>query len=357
MEQRWLGASGIKVSAFALGTMGFGGAATGGWVAEIDEHGAREQVRAALDAGVTLFDSANGYQRGAAEELLGRALGADRDRVLLSTKAHVRVGDGPNDVGQSRWHLLRACEDSLRRLGTDRIDVYHLHGFDACTPLDETLRALDDLVRAGKVRYVACSNYAAWQLAKALGVAERRGLERFVATQSYYSLVARELENEMLPACVDHGVGVLVWSPLAGGFLSGKFTRDGEGPAASRRGRLGDLGVGRIDEVQGHAIVDVCREIAAARGVSVAQVALNWLRANPAVSSIIVGARTTAQLHDNLAAGGWQLEPDEKVRLDDVSEPARPYPVWYQRQFTAERSSRDGAPPGAFSYRFDADDA
>lgn len=354
MDHRFLGASGVKVSSITLGTMGFGGAATGGWVASIDDEAAREQVRIALDAGVTLFDTANGYQRGTAEEMLGRALGADRDRVLVSTKVHARVGDGPNDVGQSRWHIMRACEDSLRRLGTDHIDVYHLHGFDACTPVEETLRALDDLVRAGKVRYLACSNQASWQTMKMLAAADRRGLERFVATQSYYSLVARELEHEVLPMCADQGLGVLVWSPLAGGFLSGKFAPDTAAPDDTRRGKIGDLGVGHIDEPRGFAIVGVAREIATARGVSVAQVALNWLLARPGVTSVIVGARTTDQLRDNLAATTWALAPDELARLDAVSEPPRPYPYWYQRQFTAERWSRDGAPPGAFDYRFRA---
>ena len=355
MEYRWLGSSGLKVSAFTLGTMGFGGAAAGGWVATIDEREAQEQVCLALDAGVNLFDTANGYAKGESERLLGRALGAERDRVLVSTKVHARVGEGPNDIGQSRWHVLRACDDSLRRLGTDRIDVYHLHGFDACTPVDETLRALDDLVRAGKVRYVACSNQAAWQIMKALGVSDQRGLERFVATQSYYSLVARDVEHEVLPLCVDQGLGMLVWSPLAGGFLSGKFTRDTAPPDGTRRAKIGDLGVGHIDVEHGYAIVDVARDIASARHVSVAQVALNWLRSRRAVSSVILGARTTGQLVDNLAAAAWTLTPDEVARLDSVSEPARPYPAWYQRQFTAERSSRDGAPEGAFDYRFLAD--
>ena len=355
MQYRWLGASGLKVSAFTLGTMGFGGASAGGWVATIDEREAREQVRVALDAGVNLFDTANGYSKGDSERLLGSALGSERDRVLVSTKVHVRVGDGPNDVGQSRWHVLRACDDSLRRLGTDRIDIYHLHGVDACTPIDETLRALDDLVRAGKVRYVACSNFAAWQIMKPLGVAERRNLERFVATQAYYSLVARDLENEVLPLCADQGLGLLVWSPLAGGFLSGKFTSDMTPAAGTRRGQIGDLGVGHIDTERGHTIVDVARAIASARGVSVAQVALNWLRTRHEVSSVIIGARTTEQLADNLAAATWHLDADEAARLDTVSEPVRPYPTWYQRQFTAERFHRNGAPDGAFNYRFGDD--
>ncbi len=355
MEYRFLGASGLMVSTFALGTMGFGGAATGGWVATIDEAAAREQVRLALDAGVNLFDTANGYSKGESERLLGLALGADRDRVLVSTKVHARVGDGVNDAGQSRWHVMRACDDSLRRLGTDRIDIYHVHSFDGCTPLDETLRALDDLVRAGKVRYLACSNYAAWQLMKALGVSERLGLERYVATQSYYSLVARELENEMLPLCADQGVSVLVWSPLAGGFLSGKFTRDAAPAVDTRRGMIGELGVGHIDADLGYATLDVARAIAYARGASVAQVALNWLRSRSAVASVIIGARTIDQLADNLAAATWTLSADEVAQLDAASEPVRPYPTWYQRQFTRERSSRSGTPADSFTHRLTAD--
>jgi aryl-alcohol dehydrogenase-like predicted oxidoreductase len=345
VELRWLGRSGVRVSALSLGTMGFGGAATGGHVARIDLDEARRQVGLALDAGVNLFDTANGYARGESERLLGLALGADRDRVLVSTKVHARVGDGPNDVGQSRWHIVRACEDSLRRLGTDRIDVYHVHGFDACTPLDETLRALDDLVRAGKVRYLACSNLTGWQLMKALAESERRGLERFVALQAYYNLVARELENEHLPLCRDQGVGVLVWSPLAAGFLTGKFPRGAPGPEGTRRTMIGDLGIGPIDEEHGFAVVDAAREIADERGTSVAQVALNWLRSRPEVSSVIIGARTHEQLVDNLAAAQWSLTDDEVARLDAASERTLPYPYWFQRRFTAERFSRDGAPP------------
>lgn len=354
MELRWLGETGVRVSSLALGTMGFGGAALGGWVGTIDQRDADRQVAMALDAGVTLFDTADVYGRGASERLLGTALARTGrlDDVLVSTKVHSRSGDGPNDVGLSRWHVLRACEASLRRLGREHIDVYHLHGYDACTPFDETLGALDDLVRSGKVRYVACSNRAAWQMVKALAVAERRGLARFCAAQVHYPLVSRDVEHEIVPACRDQGLGVLVWSPLAGGFLSGKFTRDGAGPEGARRTRIGDLGVGHVDPDRGFAVLDVARTIADRRGVSVAQVALNWVRARDGVTSVIVGARTTDQLADNLAAATWSLEPDELARLDAASAPALPYPVWYQRQFTAERFSRDGAPAGAFDYRF-----
>jgi len=354
MEYRWLGSTGIKVSSLALGAMGFGGATTGGWVGNHELDDVRRHVGMALDAGVILFDSANSYQRGAAEELLGKALGSNRDRVLVSSKANSRVGEGINDVGQSRWHIVRACEDSLRRLGTDRIDIYHVHGFDACTPLEESLGVLDSLVQSGKVRYIACSNHAAWQIMKALSVAERRGLSRYVATQSYYTLVARELEWEIMPLCRDQGLGLLVWSPLAGGFLSGKFSRASARPEGTRRAMIGDLGIGPIDEDRGFAIIDVMRDIAAQRGegVTCAQVALNWLRTRDVVSSIILGARSDEQLADNLAAVQWTMTADEQHRLDDVSAIPYPYPHWYQRQFTAERYSRDGAPGEAFTYQF-----
>jgi aryl-alcohol dehydrogenase-like predicted oxidoreductase len=354
MEYRWLGSSGLKVSSLALGAMGFGGSTTGGWVGNHELDDVQRHVGMALDAGVILFDSANSYQKGTAEELLGKALGANRDRVLVSTKVNSRVGEGVNDVGQSRWHILRSCEDSLRRLGTDRIDIYHVHGFDACTPLEESLGALDALVQSGKVRYIACSNHAAWQIMKALSVADRRGLSRYVATQSYYTLVARELEWEIMPLSRDQGLGLLVWSPLAGGFLSGKFSRAAEPPPGTRRAMIGNLGVGPIDEEQGFAIVDVMRDIAEQRGggVTCAQVALNWLRTRDLVSSIIIGARSDEQLADNLAATQWTMTADEQQRLDEVSAVPFPYPHWYQRQFTAERYSREGAPGEAFTYQF-----
>jgi aryl-alcohol dehydrogenase-like predicted oxidoreductase len=340
VELRWLGSSGVRVSAFSLGTMGFGGAVTGGWVGTTDLDGAIEQVRMALDAGVNLFDTANGYSKGESERLLGQALGADRDRVLVSTKVHARVGDGPNDVGQSRWHILRACEDSLRRLATEHIDVYHVHGYDGCTPVEEMLGALDDLVRAGKVRYIACSNHAAWHLMKELAVSQQRGLERFVALQAYYNLLARELEHEHLPLCRDQGVGVLVWSPLAGGLLSGKFRPGAAVPEGTRRSMIGNLGIGPVDDEHAATVLDALFDVAASRAVSPAQVALNWLRSRPEVSSIVLGARTAAQLADNLAAAEWQLTADEIARLDEASNRPLPYPYWYHRQFGAERYER-----------------
>jgi aryl-alcohol dehydrogenase-like predicted oxidoreductase len=316
---------------------------------------ATRMVKLCLEAGVNLFDTANSYGRGEAEEVLGRALGTDRDRVLVSTKVHARVGDGPNDVGQSRWHILRSCEGSLRRLGTDHVDILHVHGFDGCTPLDEVLSTLDGLVRVGKARYIACSNYTAWQIVKAIGVSERRGFERYAAVQSYYSLVARELEWDIIPACRDQGVGILVWSPLAGGLLSGKFSSDQPLLPGTRRGMVGDLGVGPVDLEHAWRVLDACREIASERGTTVSQVALNWVRSRPEVSSVIVGARTEAQLVDNLGAAQWILDADELARLDDVSMRTLPYPHWYQRQFTAERFSPGGAPDPNAAYDYPRD--
>lgn len=347
LEVRFLGATGVRVSVLSLGTMGFG--VTGSPVGSIDLADAREQVAMALDAGINLFDTADAYQGGQAEQLLGRALGRRRDEVLIGTKVHARVGDGPNDVGQSRWHVLRGCEDSLRRLGTDRIDVYHVHGFDACTPMEETLSALDQLVRDGKVRYLACSNHAAWQIAKAIGVANVHGWHRYAAVQAYYSLVSRDLEWDVLPMCASEGLGVLVWSPLAGGLLA-RGTAGGAAPEGSRRAAVGDLGIGPVDDRVVDAVMDVLVAIAAERGVSVAQVALNWVRDRPGITSVIIGARDRSQLEDNLVASRWKLEPAETARLDTASDRPLPYPHWYQRQFTAERHSRQGAPKEAYRY-------
>jgi aryl-alcohol dehydrogenase-like predicted oxidoreductase len=304
----------------------------------VDE--ARRLVDLCLEAGVNLFDTADVYSQGASEEILGQALGKRRGDVILATKVHGRMGDGPNDVGQSRHHIIRACEDSLRRLGTDYIDLYQVHGFDALTPLEETLGALDDLVRSGKVRYIGCSNYSAWQLMKALCVSERKGLERFASQQVYYSLVARELEYELVPLSLDQGLGILVWSPLAGGFLSGKFRRGQAGPEGTRRSQRGDPGT--IDEEKGYGIVDVLEEIAREHDATIAQAALNWVLRKPGVTSVIVGARTEEQLRDNLEAASWQMTEEEVRRLDEVSATPPIYPYWHQRRFNSERIPQAG---------------
>ena len=329
MEMRRLGASGLQVSALGFGTMTFGGA-EGNPVGTTQVDEARRQIDLCLEAGVNLFDSADVYSQGNSEIVLGQALKGRRDDVILATKVHGRMGPGPNDIGQSRHHIMRGCEDSLKRLGTDYIDLYQVHGFDALTPLEETLRALDDLVRAGKVRYIGCSNYSAWHLMKALSISEREHLERYVSQQVYYSLVARELENELVPLALDQGIGSLIWSPLSGGFLSGKFRRGQAGPEDARRPQRGDPGT--IDEEQGYDILDVLEEIAQAHNASIAQAALNWLLQKPGVTSVLIGARREEQLVDNLKAASWKMTLDEVKRLDEISAKPPIYPYWHQRR-------------------------
>jgi aryl-alcohol dehydrogenase-like predicted oxidoreductase len=329
MEMRRLGSSGLQVSVLSFGTMTFGGDSTNP-VGETQVDEARRLIDLCLEAGINLIDSADGYSQGNSERVLGEALKGRRDDVLIATKVHSRMGPGPNDLGQSRHHIIRGCEASLKRLGTDYIDLYQVHGFDALTPLEETLRALDDLVRAGKVRYIGCSNYSGWHLMKALGISERAGLERYVSQQVYYSLVARELEYELVPLALDQGIGSLIWSPLSGGFLTGKYRRGEAGPQDTRRPRRGDPGT--IDEDRGFAILDVLEAIARDRDASIPQVALNWLLHKPGVSSVLIGARREEQLVDNLKAAAWKLTPEEVQRLDEVSAVPPIYPYWHQRR-------------------------
>jgi aryl-alcohol dehydrogenase-like predicted oxidoreductase len=338
MEYRQLGRSGLRVSTLSLGTMGFGGTGWAKPVGQIDVAGAREQIALARDAGVNLIDTADVYSAGLAEEILGEALGGSRDQVLIATKARMPMGDGPNDAGLSRHHVVRAAEASLRRLQTDYIDLYQVHEWDGQTPLEETLTALDDLVRAGKVRYIGCSNYAAWQMMKALAISDARLIERFVSQQVYYSLHSRDIESEIVPACLDQGVGILVWSPLAGGLLSGKYRRGVEAPPGSRH--LSEWSEPPVhDEEKLYATIEVAVGIGEAHGVSAAQVALAWLLTRPAVTSLVVGARTTEQLTDNLAAARLELTADEITALNEASgEPLR-YPFWHQRNTSAERLS------------------
>jgi aryl-alcohol dehydrogenase-like predicted oxidoreductase len=336
MEYRQLGASGLRVSALSLGTMTFGGRGKFADVGATDLAGARRQIDRCLDAGVNVVDTADVYSDGLSEELVGEALSGRRERVVLATKARMAMGEGANDAGLSRRHLVAACDASLRRLRTDWIDLYQVHEWDGVTPLEETLSALDALVQAGKVRYVGCSNYAGWQLSKALGVSAARGFERFVSNQIHYTLQAREAEYEIVPACVDQGVGVLVWSPLAGGLLSGKYRRGVEGPAGSRH--LTDWNEPPVrDEEQLYDIVDALVEIGAAHGVSAAQVALAWLLGRPGVSSVVIGARTDEQLADNLAATALSLSVDERARLDAASAIPLLYPFWHQAATARDR--------------------
>jgi aryl-alcohol dehydrogenase-like predicted oxidoreductase len=338
MEYRQLGGSGLRVSALSLGTMTFGGRGKFANVGRTDVKTATRQIDMVLDAGVNLIDTADVYSDGLAEEVLGEALAGRRDRVLIATKARFPMGDGPNDAGLSRHHLIESCEASLRRMAIDHIDLFQVHSWDGHTPLEETARALDELVRSGKVRYVGASNHSGWHLLKALGVQHALGLHPYVSEQIYYSLQERSVEYELIPAALDQGLGVLVWSPLAGGLLTGKFRRGTPGPEGSRQ--LTDWGEPPVyDEDKLYDTVDVLVEIAQERGVSASQVALAWLLGRPAVSTVIIGARTDEQLSDNLAAGELVLSETERVRLDVVSAPPMIYPYWHQRNTTSDRLS------------------
>src|SRR5262245_53307923 len=302
---------------------------------------ARRLIDRCLDAGINLFDTADVYSNGESERVLGEALQGRRDQVVLATKVNGRMGDGPNDRGLSRSHIISGCEASLRRLGTDWIDLYQVHSWDGQAPLEETLSALDYLVRSGKVRYIGCSNYSAWHLMKALGIADRFNLQGFATQQINYSLLVREAEYELVPIAIAEGVGILVWSPLAGGFLSGKFHR-GEAPVEGTRfAAQGDRG--SFDVERGYDVVEVVTDIAEARGVSPAQVALNWLTRRAGVSSVIIGARTEEQLADNLNTAAWTLSNEELNRLDELTEPRILYPYWHQ-QFSARPGPADGWP-------------
>jgi aryl-alcohol dehydrogenase-like predicted oxidoreductase len=334
MEYRTLGRSGLKVSTLTLGTMTFGGTGPFAAVGNSDLSEARRIIDTCIDTGINLIDTANVYSNGLSEEIIGEALGGKRKNdVLIATKARMKIGTGPNDEGLSRYHLIRECEKSLKRLKTDVIDIYFMHEWDGTTPLEETLSALDMLVRQGKVRYVGCSNYSGWHIMKALGIAEREHYPRFVTQQIHYTLEAREAEYELLPISVDQGLGVLVWSPLAGGLLSGKYTRD----KATARQLAGWSEPPIRDEDRLWRIVDTLVEIGKERGVSAAQVGLAWLLGRPAVASLVIGGRNEAQFKDNIAAANLTLSLEERTRLDTVSKPPVLYPYWHQ-QATAKRS-------------------
>ena len=338
MEYRQLGNCGLRVSTITLGSMGFG--ATGSPVGLVNAEQARRQVCLAREAGVNLFDTADKYSGGMSEEFLGRALGKSRDEVLVATKVRLATGSGPNDAGLSRHHILRSAEASLRRLGTDHIDLYQVHGWDGQTRLEETMSALDSLVRSGKVRYVGSSNFSAWHLMKSLWVCDRAGLEHFVSQQIYYSLESRDAEAELVPIAIDQGLGILVWSPIAGGLLSGKYRRDGSKSAEGGRHVTGAWHEPPIhDREQLYDTIEVLVEIGAKRGVSAARVALAYLLAKPAVTSVICGARTEAQLVDDLGAADLKLTAEEMTRLDAVSEPTLRYPYWHQAGDIADRLS------------------
>lgn len=337
METRLLGGSGFSVPVLSFGTGTFGGNPPffSKW-GHSDVEQATRLVDICLEAGANCFDTADVYSNGQAEEILGQALHGRRDQVLISTKATFRMNDAPNGVGTSRFHLLRACEDSLRRLNTDYVDIYTIHGFDARTQVEETLRALETLVQSGKVRYLACSNFSGWHLMKSLAVSEKYGLSRYMAHQAHYSLLRREYEWELMPLALDQNVSTLVWGPLSQGRLSGKFRRNQPIPAGSRVAQ----GAGEGPEIPDewfYRVVDVLDQVSAETGKTVSQVSLNWLLQRPTVASVIIGARDEKQLHENLGAAGWSLTPEQVARLDAVSETDTIYPYWHQRGF-AERN-------------------
>jgi aryl-alcohol dehydrogenase-like predicted oxidoreductase len=324
MKYRQLADTGVFVSELCLGAMTFGG--EGGWnhLADVDQKNVDAIVHRALDAGVNFIDTANVYSAGQSEQMLGKALTGRRHDVVLATKVRGRMGQGPNQTGLSRLHILEAIDGSLFRLGTDYIDLYQVHRFDELTSLEDTLRALDDLVRIGKVRYIGCSNFAAWQLMKALGISREHRIERFRCTQSYYSLVGRELEREMLPLLKDQGLGLLVWSPLAGGFLTGKYTRE----TTDETARRAKFDFPPVNKKQGFAVVDVLQTIARNHDSSIPQVALAWLLAQDVVTSVIIGARNLDQFDDNLKSIDVVLTAEDLSALDKVSRLTPEYPAW-----------------------------
>jgi aryl-alcohol dehydrogenase-like predicted oxidoreductase len=338
MKYRQLGRSGLHGSTLTLGTMTFGGGGPFQKVGATDVAGAQRQLDLCIDAGVNFVDTANIYSRGLSEEILGEALQAAgrRDKVLVATKVRFRMGDRPNDAGLSRHHIIAECEASLRRLRSNHIDLYQLHEWDGLTPLEETLEALDTLVRSGKVRYIGVSNYSAWHLMKAIGVAREHHYIQPIAQQIHYTLQAREAEYELVPATLDQGLGILVWSPLAGGLLSGKYRRGQKDPEGSRR-FAGWNEPPVHDETKLFDIIDTLVAIGETNGVSAAQVALAWILERPGVTSAIIGARNEAQLVDNLKSADLVLTPQEHARLDDVSAPVLLYPYWHQVQTASDR--------------------
>jgi aryl-alcohol dehydrogenase-like predicted oxidoreductase len=335
MEQRLLGNSGLSVSVLSFGTMTIGGRDRFQHMGTLGPAEASRLLDICAEAGVTLIDTADMYSFGGAEEILGEILQGRRQQFAVVTKVFMRVGQGPHDVGLSRKHIIEGCEASLRRLRTDYVDVYMCHEPDQLVPVEETLRAFDDLVRQGKARYIACSNHSAWHVMKALACSERHHLERYICQQVNYSLIAREVEHEIVPMGLDQGIGVMAWSPLHFGLLSGKFTRDAR-PSETRLNQLDAPGTPDLERV--YRIVDVLTDVAHQRGVSPAQVALNWVMNKPRVDTVILGARNEAQLRDNLAAATWRLEPAEMARLDEVSALPEPYPYWHQHKFGVERN-------------------
>lgn len=335
MEYRQLGHAGLRVPVLSFGTATFGGGNEffKAW-GSTDVAEAKQLINLCLDAGVNFFDTANGYSNGAAEEILGKAIADVRNKVLISTKATFPMSKEINDFGSSRFNLIKACEDSLKRLGSDHIDIYHMHGFDANTPVEETLKALDNLVTSGKVRYIACSNFSGWHLMKSLSVSERYGWSKYVAHQAYYSLLNRDFEWELMPLGINQNIGTIVWSPLASGMLSGKYKRGVPEPKDARVAQGGSPVLnGSTDKERLYNIVDKLEEVVEETGKTVAQVSLNWLLQRPTIANIIIGARNEDQLKQNLAAVGWNLTTEQVKKLDEVSDILPAYPYWHQRQF------------------------
>jgi aryl-alcohol dehydrogenase-like predicted oxidoreductase len=333
MEYRILGGSGLKVSTLSFGAGTFGGGTEffKAWGSTGVEE-AKKLIGICVDAGINLFDTADVYSLGLSEEVLGKAIEGKRNELLISTKASFRFGKGPNDIGSSRLHLIASCEGSLKRLGTDHIDIYHMHGFDALTPIDEVIDTLDTLVRSGKVRYIACSNFSGWHLMKSLANSEKHGRARYVAHQVYYSLIGRDYEQELMPLGVDQKVGAIIWSPLGWGRLTGQIRRGQPLPAESRLHKTASYGPPVSDE-HVYKVVDAIDAVAKETGKSVPQIALNWLLRKPTVSSVIIGARNEEQLKQNIGAEGWKLTAEQVAKLDEASALPVPYPYWHQRQF------------------------
>lgn len=336
MNTRFLGNTGVRVSELCFGAMTFGGKGYWTGVGQVQQKDADELVRIAMDGGINFFDTADVYSEGWSEEILGKALGSKRKDIILATKVRGRTGTGPNDVGLSRKHIIDSCNGSLKRLGTDYIDLYQVHSFDPHTPLEETLRALDDLVRDGKVRYIGASNFTGWQLMKALAISEKQNLERFVTLQALYSLIARDLENELVPLSLDQNLGILPWSPLGGGFLTGKYRRGKPRPEGARRSDPSKQFL-QFDEKKGFDIVDALEKIANSHKATITQAALNYLLRKPGVTSVIIGAKTKEQLTDNLKTVGWEMTSQEVAKLDELSKPPRAYPYWMLERLYQDR--------------------
>jgi aryl-alcohol dehydrogenase-like predicted oxidoreductase len=334
MKYKQLGRTGLLVSQLCFGTMTFAGKGFWAAIGQLPQGSANDLVARAMDAGINFFDTANVYSEGESEKMLGKALGKRRKEVVVATKVRGRMGPGVNDVGLSRGQIMREVENSLTRLGTDYLDLYQIHGFDPITPLEETMGALDDLVHSGKVRYIGCSNLAAWQIMKSLGISDKNNLCRFETLQAYYTIAGRDLERELVPLIKDQQIGLLVWSPLAGGLLSGKFYREGKGPENARRAAFD---FPPVDKERAFNVVDVMREIATEHKVSVAKIALSWLLHQPVVTSVIIGVKNETQLTDNLGAPDVKLSAGELARLNEVSALSPEYPGWMLNRQAEDR--------------------